>query len=320
MTDLSVHARMVIAVPVCFAAESALEYHCDLAMARFERGHFVGDDEAPRVEALLSKALRRRDRVGPELTLMLVAWGICTTALIRGGAPLGWVHAATTARGLPSVWLWYGLVALPIFQFLFGRWLWRWALWALVLFELSRLRLRLMPTHPDQGGGIVHLSNPIAAFCLFLAGQSAVLAASWYSHIALGLARAREYIPALCVFFFVAECAALWPLLPFLPNLGRARRLAITHYDALALYVTRAFNRRWIEKAPDDSILDHADVSVLTDLMSSYAGLKGMRVVPFHPRVSIAIAVAVLVPMLPLLTTEIPLPALLTKLLRALLA
>jgi hypothetical protein len=317
--DLSVHTRMLVAIPLLFAAESALEFHGDLAIKRFRRGDFSADTPGA-VERALEKAVRRRDSTGPELGLMLATWGFTAAEFLGSGLPPGWVHGVVQVRGMSSVWLWYGLVAIPLFQFLLGRWMWRWIIWTLVLVDLSRLKLRLMPTHPDHGGGILHLSAPIAAFAVFALAMSSVVAAAWYMNVDLGYARAAKFLPPLIVFVLAAQVLAFAPLLAFTSNLNRARRDGVTEYSLVALQLTRAFNDRWVKNPPPgESILDRSDVSELTDLMSSYAGLEAMRVVLFNPRATIAVTLAVLIPMLPVASTELPLPELLAKVMRALL-
>lgn len=317
--DLSVHTRMLVAIPLVFAAESALEFHGDLAMKRFELGGF-GADEPDAVQRAIAKAQRRRDSPGPELGLALMTWGFSVANFANTGHLSGWVQGGVQARGLPSVSLWYGLIVLPLFQFLLGRWIWRWIIWSLMLLDLSRAKLRLMPTHPDHGGGILHLSAPIAAFAVFALAMSSVVASAWYMNIELGYARVAKFVPALIVFVLAAQAVAFAPLLAFTTNLNRARRDGVTEYSLVALQLTRAFNERWVvHPTPGDSILDRSDVSELTDLMSSYAGLEAMRIVLFNPRAMLALAAAVLIPMLPVLSTEVPLPALLAKVMRALL-
>jgi hypothetical protein len=317
--DYSVHTRMLVSVPLFFAAESALEYHVDLAIRRFERGGFSADTPNA-LHEVLDAARRRRDRAWPELVLLIAAWGSSLGALSGAGFSSGWVQTGVDLHGVAVARAWYELVVLPIYQFLVGRWLWRWLIWTRLLFELSRLRLRLMPTHPDYGGGILHLSNPIAAFAVFAAGLSTVAAAGWYTNIGLGYARAPKFVPAIGLLLVAVEVVAFTPLFTFVRTLSRARRDGLTEYSLLALHLTRSFHRRWIENPKDDdSILDRSDVSELTDLMSSYQGLTQMRVVPFNPRASIALALAVLIPMLPVAATEVPLPQLLSKLARALL-
>ena len=48
---------------------------------------------------------------------------------------------------------WVGYVSLPIFQFLLFRWYFRFFIWARFLWQVSRIELHLVPTHPDRSGG-----------------------------------------------------------------------------------------------------------------------------------------------------------------------
>ena len=50
---------------------------------------------------------------------------------------------------------WYSmLVSAPVVQFLGAVVLWRWLLRTIFAFRLSRLNLRLIPSHPDENGGL----------------------------------------------------------------------------------------------------------------------------------------------------------------------
>lgn len=318
LTDVAVHVRLLLALPLLLAAERALEFHCSLAVDRFTRGRFVGPDDLDAFASVVAHTVRLRDRSGPELALLVLA-------LTGGLAALGGVSVTSIAsvsgqvRDIPAE-VWYALVALPVFQFLLLRWLWRWTMWSWMLFRVSRLRLRLMPLHPDHAGGLLHLSNPIAALAMVVVGASSVLSASWSMQIVHGHAQVLDFVPSLVLFALLVELLALAPVLPFAPALRRARFTGITEYALFALRVTRAFARRWTRhERADNLILGGSDVSVLTDLMSSYEVLTQMGLVPFNRGMALVIALAVIVPMLPLATTVVPLPQLLTQLARALL-
>ena len=60
----------------------------------------------------------------------------------------------TAEGGLTAAGWWYALVSLPMFRFLLWRWLWRVFIWAALLWQTSKIQLRLLPTHPDQAGGL----------------------------------------------------------------------------------------------------------------------------------------------------------------------
>ena len=54
-------------------------------------------------------------------------------------------------------------MSLPIFQFLLCRWYFRLFIWARFLWQVSRIDLSLVPTHPDRVGGLGFLSDTVYA-------------------------------------------------------------------------------------------------------------------------------------------------------------
>ena len=72
--------------------------------------------------------------------------------------------------------MWYGYVSLPLFQFLLMRWYFRLFIWARFLWQVSRIDLSLVPTHPDRVGGLGFLSNTVYAFTPLAVAHGALLA------------------------------------------------------------------------------------------------------------------------------------------------
>ena len=108
------------------------------------------------------------------------------------------------------------------------------------------------------------------------------------------------------------------PLVMFTPHLARAKRKGLRTYGALASTYVDAFDAKWIDRGEDDeSILGSADIQSLADLLNSYDGVKGMRLVPFSIADLSPLAVAVALPSLPLLLTIMPLDSLMTRMLMA---
>lgn len=60
-------------------------------------------------------------------------------------------------------------MSLPIFTFLWLRWVWKVAVWTAFLYDLSRRRLRLMAVHPDRTAGLGCLSDVQTSFSMILA-------------------------------------------------------------------------------------------------------------------------------------------------------
>ena len=206
---------------------------------------------------------------------------------------------------------WYALVSLPVFQFLLFRSLWRWGIWAHLLWRLSRLRLRPIATHPDLAGGLGFLSLPSVGFAFVVAGLSATQAGVYANQIIVKDAALSSFTPNVVIFTLAAVVLALGPLLVFARHLVRCRITGGIEYDGLATDYTRLFHARWIERDQRSDLLGSADIQSLADLESSCEVVHHMRPVPFSPMSAMLIAVAALAPMIPVALLRVPVAELL---------
>src|SRR5262249_10954987 len=79
---------------------------------------------------------------------------------------------------------WYGImVSATIFQFLLGLSIWKWLLWTIFAFRLSRLDLHLIATHPDRNGGLGFLGLVPLAFAPISFATAAAIGATWRHEI-----------------------------------------------------------------------------------------------------------------------------------------
>jgi len=317
--DLSVHARLLIAVPLLVLAEVVLDRLAREAVGRLAGEGFVPPGALPRFRAVLANAARLRDSRAAEA---LIAFA----SLAAGAAALaGWLDPGGLASGVgvlatvTPARVWYALVGLPAFHFLLWRALWRWAIWARVLGGVARLPLRLAATHPDRRGGIAFLERPSLAFAVVAAfAASCVLCGAWATLMLHG-ARLSSFEPAFIAFAVAGEALAFAPLLPFAPRLFLARRAARHEYGALATDYSRQFHRRWIERRERERLLGTPDLQSLADLGNSWRELiDKMSPFLFSARDAAALLVAMLLPVIPLLLMETPVAQLLARLARLL--
>lgn len=296
-TDLSMHARLLVGIPCVLAAEAAHAWTAEHALS-VACDEVVAPPDRDRFRQLVAANASLRDARGVELALIGIAitggqlalWGVVPTAHVDGAySPAG---------------VWYAAVAIPLVQLLLLRFLWRWAVWSLLLVQLARRPLALVATHPDHAGGIARLAEPTAAFAVFAAGVCAVIAATVAPRMiasGAGLAASADQLVALVV---IALAAAFGSLLLFTPALVRARTEGLVAYTRLSFALTREFDRRWIDgERPAAAIVGEQDVSSLTDHMSVFESLARTRVVVFGPRDVVVVVLAVLGPMLPLAFT-----------------
>jgi hypothetical protein len=212
---------------------------------------------------------------------------------------------------------WYIYVSLPIFQFLFYRWYFRLFVWFLLLWRISRLDLRLTPTHPDRAGGLGFLASGPIAFAPVILAQAIVVSAVIAGRILFQgeTLHANRYV--IAGFVVLQVLLVLGPLCVFTPMLLALKRLGRREYGALAARYTREFHEKWIESAapPDEPLVGSADIQSLADLANSYEVVRGIGAVPFGRDTIIQIAVAALIPFAPLVLTVVPAEEILKKLL-----
>ena len=92
---------------------------------------------------------------------------------VEGGTWFGQVQDGELRLTLAGWWLL--LVALPLFWFLLGRWLWRFATWGLLLRDIAGCDLRLVATHPDRCGGLSFIGGYPNTYVLFVFSSAPLL-------------------------------------------------------------------------------------------------------------------------------------------------
>ena len=121
----------------------------------------------------------------------------------------------------------------------------------------------------------------------------------------------------IAAFFVLMVLVFQCPLLIFMPALARARRRGLHEYGALAGGYTRSFHGKWLEgrNPSGEPLLGSSDIQSLADMGNSFQVVQGMRIVPIQLRHLTLTAIASVLPMLPLLSTVMPLEDILKRLL-----
>jgi hypothetical protein len=226
---------------------------------------------------------------------------------------------ATPSAGGPELWwagVWFGFVSMPLFQFLLCRWYFRIFVWARFLWQVSRIDLRLIPIHPDRVGGLSFLSESAVAFAVLAVAHGAMLSGHLAGRIFFLGASLSQFKGEIAILVAFLLCLVLGPLLVFTPHLFEARWKGLREYGALAGNYVRDFDAKWLRGAPpaQEMFVGSADIQSLADMDSSYDVVRTMRLAPITNRAVLGVAVAVLVPIAPLLLTVMPLEDLFRKL------
>ena len=324
LLDVETHARFLVAVPLMIVAELVVHKRMRGLVPQFVERKLVPEGAMDRFREAIASAMRWRNSIVAELALLTIVFpiGYYLRSDVFALETSTW-YAIAGSRGatltLPGHW--FSWVSNPVLQFLLLRWLYRLAIWTRFLWQVSRIHLDLIPTHPDRNGGLAFLGGSAYAYSPLLASFSALVAglcASRIFHEGASLADFKLEIVSMVVIGLVL---VLGPLSVFAPQILAARRGGLREYGAFAAEYTRDFDRRWLRSADRDgeALLGTGDIQSLADLGNAFTVIKEMRALPFDRNMLLQLVWATAAPFFPLVFTMFPVDELLDRLIGAVL-
>jgi hypothetical protein len=320
LRDLETHIRFLVVIPLLLAAELVVHRRLMPVVRAFLDRDLIRDADDERFDAAINSAFRLRNSVPAELLLFVLVYGVGVMVVWRNTAldvPTWYARGSAGSHTLHTAGIWYAYVSLPIFQFLLLRWYYRIFIWIRFLWQVSRIELSLVPTHPDQLGGIGFLGNTVFAFSVLLVAHGAMLAAQIANRIFFAGATLADFKEEIFVLLVFLLCVVFVPLMVFSPQLSRAKRRGLLEYGALAENYVRDFDGKWLRGGAQsgEPLMGSADIQSLADMGNSFTVVRTMRLAPIGRDAVLELAACVLVPIVPLLLTVMPVEDLVKKLL-----
>ncbi len=321
LLDVEVHIRYLVALPLLIGAELVVHRRMRSLIVQFLERELIPEDALPRFEAAIASALRLRNSTLAEILLIGVVYGFGILVVWRQyialDAATWYATPATEGSSLSLAGMWYGYVSLPLFQFLLFRWYFRLFIWTRFLWQVSRIDLSLIPTHPDRLGGLGFLSRTVYAFALLVVAHGAILAGPLANRIFYLGARLLQFKAEIAIMVVFVLVLVLAPLLVFTPQLAKTKRTGLREYGTLAERYVREFDVKWLRgTAPaNDALGASSDIQGLADLGSGYDVVRTMQIAPVTKEMIVQLVVATLLPIAPLALTMMPLEQLLKTLL-----
>jgi hypothetical protein len=312
-SDISVHARLLVALPLMLFAERVVEPAANSTIHSLYEGRFC---DPAALDSIVARGERLRDRRGPEIIIALAALTLGQLSLWRVAGSTGVFHGGTAPGALSLPRLWYLTFALPLVQFVMVRWLWRWAVWSYMLLRIARLPLDLVATHPDRAAGLQALTRPMTGFGFFASGASAILAGAWATQLIAGQTTLKALSPYLLVYLLIVLVVAATPQLAFSGHLFRARRTTVAQYGDFTERYIRSFHARWIvPHETGDAALGTPDIQSLADINNAFVAITKTRWFTFGPQKIFEIWFPAVIPFLPLFASAVTVEQALGKIL-----
>ena len=250
LLDIDVHVRFLVAMPLLIAAELVVHQRMRSLVQVVHQRNLIPEGAMPRFNAAITSAFRLRNSVLAEVLLIAFVYVVGVLVVWRQYTALStatW-YATPSVDGstLSLAGIWYGYVSLPFFQFLLCRWYFRLFIWARFLWQVSGIRLKLVPTHPDRVGGLGFLSATVYAFALLAVAHGALLAGQIANRIFFLGATLPDFKGEIVVLAFFLVFLVFGPLLVFAPQLAEAKRVGLREYGTLAERYVRDFDAKWL--------------------------------------------------------------------------
>lgn len=322
IADVETHIRFLLVVPLFIVAELVVHRRIRGVIVQFIDRGLVPDAGLDRFRAAVDSAIRWRNSIPAELVLIVLVYSLGT--FIRGDVLV--LHTQTwysrTDGGVVDVTAaghWLQWVSNPVMQFLLLRWYYRIFIWARFLWQVSRIDLALMPTHPDRNAGLGFLSGSAYALSPLLMAHGATVAAYAANLIFYEGASLADFKLEIVVLVTFLLALIVGPLTVFAPKILAAKRKGLHEYGVLAADYARKFERRWVRTADheDEELLGSADIQSLADLDASVGIVKSITALPVGRDLILQLILATVVPFAPLLLTMFPLEELLNRIIGA---
>jgi hypothetical protein len=324
LLHFGVHARLLIAIPLLLFAEAVMDRVIPAIVRQFTLGGLVAGQAQNDFVQILHRAEALRDSLWGKL---VVIGAIVGAALVSSFSPLlsdelAWANSGdgSAARIGFAAW-WFLYVSRPVFTGLLALWAWRLFVGWRLIRGIAKLDLQLVPSHPDQAGGLGFVQQVSIADAWIVLAISAVLAGRWGHEVLYHGLRVDSLKPLIAVYVGIVLVVFLGPLLLFSRPLRRFKQRAMLQYSALVGAQGRLVYRKWIqgEDVGDPPILNSPELSCVADSNTVFGAVAKMRVVPLGKEALAPLLLAIAIPMLPVFAIEIPIKDLLLKIGKSLL-
>jgi hypothetical protein len=326
LKDAEAQIRFLVAMPLLIWAELLVHQRMRLVVRQFLDRKLIPDSSVSRFDEAIASAFRLRNSIVAELLLIAIVYGVGIMVLWRNyialsTTPTWYATPAGAGSTLSLTGLWYAYVSLPLFQFLVIRWYYRIMIWVRFLWQVSRIELSLVPTHPDRVGGLGFLPNIAYAFAPIAAAHGAMLAGPIANRIFYLGASLPDFKGELALVVSFVMLLVLVPFLVFSPQLAAAKRTGLREYGTFAERYVREFDTKWLRGGapPDEPLVGSGDIQSLADLGNSFEVVKTMRIAPVTKDAVLRLFAATVAPIVPLALTMMSLEDLLKKLIGLLL-
>ena len=323
LKDIAMQMRLLVALPVLLLIRFIIDGKV-IDLEKYFFNTLMSDNEQ---RLILFKIFTRTRKLANSILaeiIMLLMVIATTISFVKTGVFSGiqsgtesWMGIASEGTlTLSAAGKWVVFISIPVFQFLFLRWIWRYIVWVLHLSSISKARLNLQPTHPDRAGGLGIIVHTQKYFSLVFVSLSTVISGEMCAQLirnpdSFSIVRG-EVIGYIIICLFLL----LLPMVFFTGKLMKTKHEGLLEHSNLGVLMSSKFDEEWInDKAIEKRVAERSvDTSMLHDYSGVYKSLEELRPVPITYKDVISMAAILFIPYIPLLFIHFSVGELLQKL------
>jgi hypothetical protein len=310
LLDLGAWARFFIAIGIFVLMERLVEERLRAHLRQFVSAPLIAPGSQPAAADAVVRALRRRDTRLAELACVVLAYAITLAGVphVLDAETSFWlVTVAPDGARLTVAGWWCALVSSPLFWFLLLRWLWRHAVWGLLLRDLARLELRLVATHPDGAGGLAFIGQYPNAFTAFVFALGCALGAAIAQTLLRDGMTPATYGQLMAAWLIVVMILFGAPLLAFSKPLRQLKEATLLAAASVATRRERAVERELL--GSNMSAAGDAEATASGDLPDPsklYAAARKLSTILISRAAIVPVAAGALVPLVAAGAAQLP--------------
>ena len=323
LEDYTMQGRLLIGIPMMILIKNIVYSKIPMVLHYISEVLMHPGDREQFIQGALQKAKNRSDSIWREILLLAMVIAIAISP-IKGATviedrtgPGSWLASPKEGEQLLSLaGYWVRYISVPVFQYLLFGWLWRYTAWIMLLFRISRIKLKLQPTHPDSSGGLGIILLAQRNFNLPFIAFGSVISCALISNMLHDGVSFEMIRVELTGYIILSIILLLFPLFFFCEQLIDTKIKGKMDLSRAGIRLSHKFEEEWVKplRLEDRVAEDAVDSSIQVDYYSNYEYLQQFRIVPITFRDVVLLALMLFVPFIPIFFIHFSITDLLQKL------
>jgi hypothetical protein len=323
LKDLAIQGRLLVGILMLILIKDivyiriprVLQFIAEVLIPPNEKEHFIS--------GALRRAKKSTDSIWSEIifflavTIFAISPAETTTLFLMQVESGSWLISQKEGREVLSfAGNWAQYISIPIFQFLLLRWLWRYIVWLILLYRISKINLILKPTHPDGSGGIGIIILAQRNFLMFFIACGMAISCVMIN-LLLNKGISFDLLKIEILGFIIFSIILLiFPLLFFMRKLIKTKYEGLLELSKAGINLSNKYEEEWVKPMGNEKKIaeDTVDPSMQVDYSGVYLLLQDLRIIPLRVSDVMFMAIALYLPFIPIFFIQFSIVELLQKL------